>query len=84
MEKTSDKLNEIKFKNNQPSRELFYRNEANLLLANINSLEKGMSEIQIEDIYNESAIKIINLDKKLTPAENINHYFDKAKKKWES
>ena len=84
LQKTSDKLNEIKYKSDQPSKELFYRNQANLLLANINLLKKGMNEIQLKDFYDKDNIQTIKLDEKLTPTENINQYFDKAKNERES
>ena len=84
LQKTSDKLNEIKYKSDQPSKELFYRNQANLLLANINLLKKGMNDIQLKDFYDKDNIQTIKLDEKLTPTENINQYFDKAKNERES
>ena len=84
LQKTSDKLNEVKYIAEQPSNELLFRNQANLLLANINSLKKGMSEILIEDIYGNGEVQKIKLDRKLNPTENINLYFDKAKNEKES
>jgi predicted ribosome quality control (RQC) complex YloA/Tae2 family protein len=84
LQKTSDKLNEIKYKLEQPSKEEFYRNQANLLLANINLLKKGMEEITIEDFSANGNYYKIKLDKTFTAKRNIDSYFEKAKNEKES
>ncbi|MCX6149846.1 MAG: NFACT RNA binding domain-containing protein [Ignavibacteriales bacterium] len=79
LQKTSDKLNEIKFRLEQPSNERHYRNQANLLLTNITSLKKGMLEISLDDLYFNQGLIRIKLNESLSPKENINFYFEKAK-----
>jgi predicted ribosome quality control (RQC) complex YloA/Tae2 family protein len=52
-----------------------------LLMSNLARLQKGMREIELENIFSNSGERIvIRLDQKLTPAQNAEHYFDKSKK----
>lgn len=60
------------------SKEAYYRKIAELLLINKSKLEKGLNEICLQDIYSNEEISI-QLNKKLNPQQNIEHYFDKAK-----
>lgn len=79
LQKTSDKLNEIKYKLEQPSKEELYRKQANILLANINLIKKGMEEINLEDFSEKGNYYKIKLDKTLTANGNIEYYYEKAK-----
>lgn len=51
----------------------------NLLLVNLNKVRSGMQKISLQDFYDNDKIIEVNLDPKLSPKENINKYFDKAK-----
>jgi predicted ribosome quality control (RQC) complex YloA/Tae2 family protein len=52
-----------------------------LLMSNLVQLQKGMREVELENIYSSDKSGIlIRLDQKLTPAQNAEHYFDKSKK----
>jgi predicted ribosome quality control (RQC) complex YloA/Tae2 family protein len=52
-----------------------------LLMANLTILRKGMPEVELEDVFSRDRERVtIRLDQKLTPAQNAEHYFDKAKK----
>jgi predicted ribosome quality control (RQC) complex YloA/Tae2 family protein len=52
-----------------------------LLMANLAHLRKGMSEVELEDVFSREREHVsIRLDQKLSPAQNAEHYFDKAKK----
>jgi predicted ribosome quality control (RQC) complex YloA/Tae2 family protein len=50
-------------------------------MANLAGLHKGMKEVELEDVFSrDRAMALIKLDQKLTPAQNAEHYFNKAKK----
>lgn len=52
-----------------------------LLMANLTHLRKGLPEVELEDVYSRDREQVtIRLDQKLTPAQNAEHYFNKAKK----
>ncbi|MBN2571776.1 MAG: DUF814 domain-containing protein [Ignavibacteriales bacterium] len=76
IEKTFNKLNNITFQIKDDKKEDYYRKCAELLLLNRNQLKKGMEIIVIET---ESGYCEIKLNKKRTPQENIDDYFQKAK-----
>ncbi len=58
-----------------------YELYGSLLMANLNSLRKGISEVEIVNIFSDSGEKVkIKLDPSLTPVENAEKYFEKAKK----
>jgi predicted ribosome quality control (RQC) complex YloA/Tae2 family protein len=62
-------------------RAMQYELYGKLLMSNLGSLQKGMREVELENIFgnNKSGV-LIRLDQKLTPAQNAEHYFDKSKK----
>lgn len=51
----------------------------NLLLINLNKLRPGMQKISIQDFYDNDKVIEVNLDPKLSPKENVDKYFNKAK-----
>ncbi len=52
-----------------------------VIMANLQHLTKGTTQIDLPDIFaDERSIHIV-LDPKLTPVRNAEHYFEKAKKK---
>lgn len=53
--------------------------QGQLLMANLHRIEKGMSEITVEDFFNGGRL-VIALDPKKSPYENAEAYFEKAKK----
>jgi predicted ribosome quality control (RQC) complex YloA/Tae2 family protein len=62
-------------------RAMEYERLGKLLMANLPSLQKGMKEVELEDVFSRDRLTVvIKLDPKLTPARNAEHYFDKAKK----
>jgi predicted ribosome quality control (RQC) complex YloA/Tae2 family protein len=62
-------------------RAMEYERLGKLLMANLPSLQKGMKEAELEDVFSrDRSTVVIKLDQKLTPARNAEHYFDKAKK----
>jgi predicted ribosome quality control (RQC) complex YloA/Tae2 family protein len=55
--------------------------KAELLSANLHQIKKGVSEIELEDIYSERGGTVkIELDKTLTPAKNMEKIFTQARK----
>lgn len=53
---------------------------ADLLAANLYRIEEKSKEISLEDFYNENKMIKINLNPMKTPWENINDYYNRAKK----
>lgn len=76
---TTSKLQAIRKRLNEGSKENLYTEYANLLLINLQSISKGLSKIEIENIYHDGKTEIIPLKENLSPNENVNHYFSKAK-----
>ncbi len=75
----SSKLNKLKGILEKGSNESEYQRLGNLLLINISLIHKGMTAIDLEDIYNENKRISIKLNETLSPKRNIDSYFDKAK-----
>jgi predicted ribosome quality control (RQC) complex YloA/Tae2 family protein len=61
-----------------------YRRQAEALKANLGSIEKGKTEITLDDLYDASEQLKIRLDPALTAAENADEYFKKWRKARES
>ena len=62
-------------------RAMEYERLGKLLMANLLSLQKGMKEVELEDVFSrDRSTVVIKLDPTLTPARNAEHYFDKSKK----
>ncbi|MCX6145270.1 MAG: NFACT family protein [Ignavibacteriales bacterium] len=62
-------------------RAMQYELDGKLLMSNLVRLQKGMREVELENIYSSDRNRVlIRLDQKLTPAQNAEHYFDKSKK----
>jgi len=78
IEKTSNRLNNLMNRIKSGSRELLYHRYGNVLLSNIQKLRNGLREIDLTDLETGLDIKI-PLDYKLSPQQNINSYFDKAR-----
>lgn len=76
--KLSNKLNCLKSRIENGSKEIQFKKYGDLLLANINKLKKGISSIQITDWSTGEAVRI-NLDEKASPQQNIDKYYDKAR-----
>ena len=75
----SSKLNNLRTQLEKGSREEEYNKLGNLLLINLKSLRKGMTAIEVEDIYTGSDKIKIKLDPVLTPKQNSDRYFEKAR-----
>ncbi len=57
-----------------------YDRIAKIIMANLQHLTKGTKEVDIEDIFDNNKMIHITLDPKLTPVQNAEHYFAKARK----
>jgi predicted ribosome quality control (RQC) complex YloA/Tae2 family protein len=79
LEKTTTKINKLRNQLDKKSKEDEYHNIGNLLLININSIEKGMDKIEVDDIYSGQGNVSIKLKPDLSPKKNVDHYFDKAR-----
>ena len=57
------------------------REYGDIIYANLSSIQKGMPSVRLINFYNENASEIaINLDTKLTPAENAQKYYNEYRK----
>ncbi len=74
----SNKINNLEQRVNTGSREKEYYKIGNLLLSNLHHITKEEDSINLYDYETDSEINI-KIDKKLSPSENANKYFDKAK-----
>ena len=77
--KVSSKLNNLKARIENGTKEEEYKKYGNLLLINLHKIKSGMNEILIEDIYENNIPIKIKLDEKFSPKKNADIYFDKAK-----
>ncbi len=77
LEMISNKLNSVKSRIDAGSKANYYTKIGNLLLANIYSLKKGLKEINLLDEDNKNII--VPLDEKLSPNQNIDKYFERAR-----
>ena len=79
LEKTGNKLNNLKARIDNGSKEELYNKIGNLLLINIRKIHAGMKSITIEDIYEENKPVQIKLNEAVSPKQNVDQYFNKAK-----
>ncbi|MBD3217785.1 MAG: DUF814 domain-containing protein [candidate division Zixibacteria bacterium] len=57
------------------------RQKAELLGMNLHRAEKGMESIEVDDVYSEDGAMVkIELDKTLSPGQNVERMFERAKK----
>ncbi|KAF0141234.1 MAG: putative RNA-binding protein [Stygiobacter sp.] len=78
IEKSASKLNNLKARIENGSKEEEYQKNGELLLSVIGQINKRDKEIIVEDWKtNQSAT--IKIDPKLSPHQNVNSYFDKAR-----
>ncbi len=78
VEKLTSKLNNLKGRVENGSKESEYQRNGELLLSVIGQISKGAKEVVVEDWQTESEVKI-KIDPKLSSQQNVNYYFDKAR-----
>jgi predicted ribosome quality control (RQC) complex YloA/Tae2 family protein len=79
LKRLSNKQNNLLAVIQNGNREEEFKNYGNLLLININKLKTGLEKISLPDIYHNEQLIEIDLDPKLSPKENVERYFNKAK-----
>ncbi len=80
-DKTMNAIEKIKEEIEENKRAQQYEIFGSILMANLNSLSKGMSEVELVNIFSERGEKVkIKLDPSLSPVENAERYFEKAKR----
>lgn len=77
--KCTSRLNKIDSLLTRESKEEFYNKIANLLLINIHKLKKGMEVIEVEDIYTNGKLITVKINDTISPKQNVDNYFHKAK-----
>ncbi len=78
-ERTTERLNNAQSILTSESKEEEYNRIGNLLLINISVMKKGMEFIELEDVYKNNLLLKIKLTKSLSPKQNVDYYFEKAK-----
>lgn len=78
IEKSASKLNNLKARIENGSKEAEYQRNGELLLSVIGQISKREKEITVEDWQTNSSVKI-KIDPKLSPQQNVNNLFDKAR-----
>jgi predicted ribosome quality control (RQC) complex YloA/Tae2 family protein len=78
IDRTANKLNNLKGRIDRGERSAEYYNFGNLLLANRHVLKKGLDAISLIDYVTNNELSI-KLNPKNTPQESIDFYFEKAK-----
>ncbi len=78
LEKTANKLNNLKGRIEKGERSDEYYNYGNLLLANRHKLNKGMDKISVVDYVTNKEL-VIKLNPKNAPQKSIDFYFEKAR-----
>lgn len=56
-----------------------FKKIGNLLLFNLNKVRPGMKQISLQNFYDDDKVIEVTLDPKLSPQQNVNKYFVKAK-----
>ncbi|KAF0153432.1 MAG: putative RNA-binding protein [Ignavibacteria bacterium] len=78
LEKITSKLNKLKTRIENGSKEAEYKRNGEALLSAISAIKKGSAEITVSDWKSNSELKI-KIDPKLSAQQNINYHFDKAR-----
>lgn len=79
LKKNASRLNNLIIVIEKGSQDEHYSKIANLLLINLNKIKNGVSEIEIDDIYNPGNKILVKLDSKLSAKKNAERYFEKAR-----
>jgi predicted ribosome quality control (RQC) complex YloA/Tae2 family protein len=77
--KLASKLNNLKNRVDNGSRENEYNVIGNLLLINRHLIQRGSNLIEVENIYDDNKPVAIKLNETLSPQKNIDFYFDKSR-----
>lgn len=79
IKKLTSRLNNLKVVINRGSKEEELKKIGNILLINLSKIKSGLEEIELEDIYDDHKKIIIYLAPKLSPHQNAENYFAKAR-----
>ena len=80
-EKAERTLQKMEKETEALQRAMDYERFGKLVMANLPLLQKGMKEVELEDVFSKDrSTVVIKLDQKLTPARNAEYYFNKSKK----
>lgn len=79
LRKITSRLNDINARIDRGSKEDEYKRYAELLLINLGKIEKRAAEIELNNIYNNNIPVKIKINPSLSPSQNADYYFDKAK-----
>lgn len=80
IKRTKAKLEKQKQEKLQAIDNLKYEKIGNLLSSNLHKVTKGVTSIEVNDFYNNGALVKITINPELTPAKNLNQYYQKYKK----
>ncbi|TAK64284.1 MAG: DUF814 domain-containing protein [Bacteroidetes bacterium] len=57
-----------------------YEHAGHTIMANLHTIEKGMSKIELPDIFDDQSTVTIQMERALSPHQNAERYFEKARK----
>ena len=77
--KLENKIDQLKSRLNIGSKEKTYQQIADLLSMNIDEFKHGENAVELVNIYDNNKMIEIKLNENLTPRENIEYYYNKAK-----
>lgn len=80
IKRSESKLIKQKDEKTQAESHLGYEKIGNLLSSNLHLLKKGLSEITVNDFYDNNKPIKIQINPELTPSQNLNSYYNKYKK----
>lgn len=81
LDKTERTIEKVEREVRENQRAQMYEIYGSILMANLNSLRRGMEEVELLNIFsNGDEMVKIKLDPSLSPVENAEGYFEKAKK----
>ncbi len=81
LDKTARTVEKIEEEISANQRAEQYEIYGSILMANLNLLKKGMEEVELDNVFSGEGEKVkIKLDPSLSPVENAQKYFEKAKR----
>jgi predicted ribosome quality control (RQC) complex YloA/Tae2 family protein len=67
-------------KNQKPADSAALEYCGQLILSNLDRIKKGMKSVELPDLHNPDGIVVVELNPSLSPAQNADKYFQKARK----
>lgn len=79
LKNVSAKLKDLNARIERGTKEDEFKKFAELILINLDKIHKRKSEVELNDIYNNNASVKIKINPSLSPSQNADYYFEKAR-----